>query len=222
MSLNEDPRHTAVHRGRRSRTRTPLQERQKLESREKILDAAGRLFRETSFSAATIGGIASYAKLSRVTVYKHFESKIAVAEALGARWRALSFDDHTSLAKSADPSLEDIQAWVRRILSVFSEHRELLSIMASIAWQEPPLLIIRATAYARIIETLGQRIPAFRAASSGEDERARIKAYLLIVQLNELCFELVLSGWQVDHDEAIAVIADDFAQFIERGRERRV
>jgi AcrR family transcriptional regulator len=217
ISLHEERRQTAVHRGRRSGTRTPLQERQKLESREKILDAASRLFSETSFFAATIDGIAGYANLSRVTVYKHFESKIAVAEALSDRSTELMIDDYASLAKSPNPSREDIKSWVRHILSLFTKHRELVRMMASITWQEPSLLILRAGSYARIIEMLGQRIPAFRAASSGNDEKARIKAHLLFVQLNELCFELALSGWQVNHDDAVAVITDDFAQFIENG-----
>jgi AcrR family transcriptional regulator len=221
LSLYEERRQTAVHRGRRSGTRTPLQERQKLESREKILDAADRLFSETSFFAATMEGIASYAKLSRVTVYKHFESKIAVAQALSDRSSALLIDDYLSLAKSSNPSREDIEAWVHRIIGVFSKHRELVRMMASITWQEPTLLIIRASAYARMIELLGQSIPAFRAASSGQDEKAHIKAHLLIVQLNELCFELALSGWQVNHENAAAVVADDFLRFIENGRDYR-
>lgn len=185
---------------------------------ETILDAAAQVFRERTYLETSMDSIAAQAKISRVTIYKHFESKIAIARALGVRAGALLVEDYASLAKSADPTRAEIEHWIHRIVSSFAKNREVVRLMAAITWQEPELLLLRAEQYAKTLCRLGQTIPAFRAAASGTDRKAYIKGHLLLVQLNELCFELALSDLPVDHDEAVGVLADNFVRFIDEGR----
>lgn len=216
--LSREARKNTGPRGRPSGIRTTLQERQKHQSVELILDAAARLFREKTYPETSIDNIAAAAKVSRVTIYKHFESKIAIARALSARAGALLVEDYASLAKSPDPTRPEIEQWINRILSSFSKNREVIRLMASITWQEPELLLLRAESYARTLGRLGATIPAFRTASSGTDKKAYIEGHLLLVQLNEFCFELAITGLPVDRDDAVGVLADNVARFIEKGR----
>jgi len=43
--------------------------------KEKILDAAARLFRKKSFLSTTIDDLAAYLKINKATIYYHFETK---------------------------------------------------------------------------------------------------------------------------------------------------
>jgi AcrR family transcriptional regulator len=52
-----------------------LRERQKLQTREAILEAASRLFAERGFDAVTVAAVARAADVSEMTVFNHFPTK---------------------------------------------------------------------------------------------------------------------------------------------------
>jgi AcrR family transcriptional regulator len=60
-------------------------ERRKLETRERLLDAALRLFLEGGYSAVSTADIAAAADAGAGTFYLHFEDKPAILRALGER-----------------------------------------------------------------------------------------------------------------------------------------
>jgi AcrR family transcriptional regulator len=60
-------------------------ERRKLETRERLLDAALRLFLKNGYPAVSTANIASAADAGAGTFYLHFEDKPAVLRALGKR-----------------------------------------------------------------------------------------------------------------------------------------
>lgn len=206
-----------VTRGRRPGTRTRLQEIQKQSSRQKILEAASKLFEEISYNATTIDEIVSRAGISRVTFYKHFDSKVEVAESINKESEIDFSKDYALLGSSSNPSEDEILHWMHHILDVFSRSRERIAMLAAMSWQDPILINSRADSYASIIRGWAVTIPGFRSAASGTDERARIRAHLLVVQLNELCYELGIGGWDVDHETALRVLAKQYREFIEEG-----
>jgi AcrR family transcriptional regulator len=204
-----------VSRGRPSGTRTRLQETQKETSKQKILDAACELFREKSYAATTIDDITVGAGISRVTFYKYFESKIDVAKSINIQSTIDFSRDFALLAKTPNPSEGEILSWMRHILHVFSASRARVQMLAAMSWQEPELIKSRADSYGSIIKNWGETIPAFKFAASGTNQAAKVRAHLLVVQLNELCYELAIGGWDVDHDTALGVVAQQYKEFIE-------
>jgi AcrR family transcriptional regulator len=60
-------------------------ERRKLETRERLLDAAQRLFLKSGYSAVSTADIAALADVGAGTFYLHFEDKAAIVRALGER-----------------------------------------------------------------------------------------------------------------------------------------
>lgn len=89
---------------------SPLRERQALETRRRIRDAARQLFEESGFATTTVAEIARRAGVSPATVYANYESKAGIVgsmlehleEAAGMSWRVpemLAEDDpHRGLA----------------------------------------------------------------------------------------------------------------------------
>ena len=204
-------------RGRRPGKRTRLQEIQKQNSRQKIRDAAVRVFQEKSYIAATIDDIVAEAGVSRVTFYKHFDNKFDVAESINEHYLQSFSEDYALLARSSDPDEDDILEWMHHILRRFPSARETIAMIAAMSWQDPALIRSRTKSYASIVASLGEHIPAFQWAASGHDEEARIRAHLLIVQLNELCYELAVCEWPVNHEVALRIAARQFREFIMAG-----
>jgi TetR/AcrR family transcriptional regulator, cholesterol catabolism regulator len=64
-------------------------EQRRLDTRERILDAALRLFTEQDFEATTFDQIAELADVSRQTVFNHFPKKDDFVDAWGRRRRGL-------------------------------------------------------------------------------------------------------------------------------------
>jgi AcrR family transcriptional regulator len=76
-------------------------ERRKLETRERLLDAALRLFLKDGYSAVSTADIAGAADVGAGTYYLHFEDKAAILRALGERAVAEIIDNwHDSLTSS--------------------------------------------------------------------------------------------------------------------------
>ena len=80
--------------------------------RNRILDAAARCFARDGFKGATIEDIASAASLSRPILYKHFEGKDALIDAV----LEATFDAwHASNARFAD--VADLESKASRLKS---------------------------------------------------------------------------------------------------------
>jgi AcrR family transcriptional regulator len=80
--------HTFIPMPTASRTTPPdltRAERRKLETRERLLDAALRLFIKSGYPAVSTADIASAADAGAGTFYLHFEDKPAILRALGER-----------------------------------------------------------------------------------------------------------------------------------------
>ena len=203
-------------KGRRPGTLTELQLQQKKESRAKIVAAANALFARCSYISTSIEDIAREAGISRVTFYKHFKNKLEVAIGILDRYASHMIDDYGSLGRYRDPDTAQIAAWIKRILALWRSQRDSMDTLASLVRQDAQIGARRTRAYTRTIARLGDGIPAFAVAASGTNEEAHIRAHLLLIELENLCYELVISEWPVNEDMAVNVLAEHFRDFIER------
>jgi len=203
-------------KGRRPGTLTELQLQQKKESRDKIVAAANALFARCSYISTSIEDIAREAGISRVTFYKHFKNKLEVAIGILDQYASHMIDDYGSLGRYRDPDTAQIAAWIKRILALWRSQRDSMDTLASLVRQDAQIGARRTRAYTRTIARLGDGIPAFAVAASGTNEEAHIRAHLLLIELENLCYELVISEWPVNEDMAVNVLAEHFRDFIER------
>jgi AcrR family transcriptional regulator len=109
-----------------------------MDVREKIIDAATRLYREVGFRGTTTRRIATEAGVNEVTVFRHFGSKeTLLREAVCRGWSAVCYP--LLPASPGDPRVE-LQAWaaeyiagmrqaasfIRVRMAEFEEHREMI------------------------------------------------------------------------------------------------
>jgi hypothetical protein len=79
---------------------------------------------------------------------------------------------------------------------------------------EPKFDAVVDNTHDRLIARFGRRIPAFAEAASGQNEEARVRAHLLLLQFDQLCYAVVVRG-NLDRSLAVSVMAEQFCQFIE-------
>jgi AcrR family transcriptional regulator len=97
-----------------------------MESREKILEAAARVYAETGFRGATTRRIAEEAGVNEITIFRHFGSKAAlIAEALRSHTGFPSSAVHWLPETPADPERE-LTAWSDAHLTHLRHMRSLI------------------------------------------------------------------------------------------------
>lgn len=207
-------------RGRNPGELTKLQKHQGSKSREAIVAAAKTLFAEESFIATSVDDIVQKSAVSRVTFYKHFASKIDVATAILDQYLDEMLDDFASLASIADPTVNDIVNWIQRLLAIYRERPQSMESLASLLRQDAKLSAKKIHTYSTTISRLGEGIPAFALAASGADESARVRAHLLLNELEYLLYDIAIGQWDVDEQLAIRLVASRFREFISANPDR--
>jgi len=201
---------------RAPRGRNALQDRQQQASRQKILEAGAAVFGEKSYMLATVEDIVEKSGVSRVTFYKYFENKFALAKLLTNETVVPSlFEYYDRLADCRNPDIEDIHAWIDALVDIFSKNRRLIALLQEIAAIELGYDLIETSVHAGLIERLGKGIPAFKAAASAETgQEIHVRAHLLMRQLDRLCYDLGVNQWATDRTIAVRLLAEQFQHFI--------
>ena len=197
-----------------------LQERQKQKSRESILQAARAVLAEKSYAAMAIEDVIARANVSRATFYKHFDSKFAIGRELHKEFAPRLSAVYDVLLAHDDPTEAELVDWVRQLVELYRQERDLIVTFAHMLATEPafhPIMIdiIRETEL-----RWAKRIPAFRLPASGAPEamRAHIESRLLLRQLNDFCYEVAIFDWPIDIAEGCRIMAGYFRSFFDRYR----
>lgn len=196
------------------------QERQKQRSREAILQAARAVLAEKSYAAMAIEDVIARAGVSRATFYKYFDSKFAIGRALHGEFAPQLSAVYDELLAHDDPTEAELIDWIKRVVELYRENRDLIVTFAHMLAIEPgfhPIMIniIRETEL-----RWAKRIPAFRLTGLGGTEamRAHIESRLLLRQLNDFCYEVAIFDWPIDLTEGCRIMAGYFRTFFERYR----
>jgi AcrR family transcriptional regulator len=115
----------------------PVRERQRRLTNAAILDASFALFQESGLRATTVDQIATRAGINRATFYLHFKDKNEVASALARRMVDLGQGQYRALAELADPTREQVRAWVRSHMAHARAQRILGQILVEAVATEP-------------------------------------------------------------------------------------
>lgn len=204
---------------RRAPGRNPLQERQREETRQKLVAAAQRVFETRSYAATRVEDVLAEAGVSRATFYQHFDGKLAlvgaIADAFAPVWRK-HFD---ALAAMPDFTLAALEKWVAGYVDIYRTNEATSILLTQVAALETEFYWRLAREQEALIAQLGDTIPAFACASADtpEGRNAAVRAALLLSQLDQVSYFLAVRRWKSDPEIGIRAMAEQFAAFLGAG-----
>lgn len=115
------------------------QEEKSMLSREKILNAAGEVFAQKGFDAATMQDITEKSGLSKGAIYHHFKSKEEIMQALGDR---MFFENNPFEKVSKRTDLNGLQK-IKKLLKInqTDNERTKMNVQAIPILKDPHILV---------------------------------------------------------------------------------
>jgi AcrR family transcriptional regulator len=193
--------------------RNARQEQQRRETREALLTSAAAVFSERGYLDTSVEHVLARAGVSRAAFYAHFDGKLAlvceIARDFVPKWRPV-FDQ---LAALPEPSVDQLEAWARTHMAFHRANQEICGLLTQVASLEDRLYELIAEQRDALIAHLAGRFAAFRRAT--EEPAVRLRARLLLSQLDEACF-LLVRGRIPDPDEhGPRHIAEQLREFLQ-------
>jgi AcrR family transcriptional regulator len=191
-------------------------EEQKLVNRQSILFAGMQTFRDKGFANASVEDVLVRAEVSRATFYKHFSSKLSLAEALMEEMASRLERSYDRLASIEQPTRSDIILWLNTIAEIFEENKLLMTVLSSLDDTEPSLVEALRVANETRLGKLAKSFPAFRGAlpDGTENAEARDRAMLLLLEVDFILFRLTVRDWEIDRKTAIHFLAGQIEDFV--------
>jgi len=213
MSRRTDAEGAAQRREPLTRGRNPLQEDQHRQTRQALLAAAREVFGERGYLDTSVEHVLTRAGVSRAAFYAHFDGKLSLVCEIAAEfvpeWRP-TFD---ALMALEAPSVDGLEEWAARHLQFHRTHMAVCGLLTQVAGLEERLYAVLAGQRDRLIDDLGERFAAFRQARS--DPAARLRARLLLGQLDETCFLLARGRVPDPAQQGPRVIAEQMQAFLQ-------
>lgn len=118
-------------------------------TRDRVLDAALKVFAERGFRGATTREIAAAAKVNEVTLFRHFKSKGALfSAALSERSPLIEVQHEVSLDLSED--IDEVLAGnMRTVLRILRANKHLFMVIFGDAWRQPKVRSLAAAVVTR-------------------------------------------------------------------------
>jgi AcrR family transcriptional regulator len=184
-------------------------------SREKLLAAAIKLFCRDGYGAVSIEHITAEAGVSRITYYRHFPTKAAVALELFNQAAAEGMPRMLSIGLL---DYADRAAVVQWLSDFFAADRDVAGILrvlsqanvedADFSKQMQPLI-------GELILGLGQMIPAFRFDHDTPAGQHRwVKAWLLVYTILDQSNHAATRSGIASNPFMIEILADSFLDFV--------
>ena len=195
---------------------TKLQKQQKESTRQSLLDAARALYMQSSYALTTVDDIANDAGVSRTTFYRHFDGRLAIAEALFREAMIPIKAIHARLASHADPSEKEVMHWVDQLIDHLVANKSLVQTMREVEAVEPASDSAQTDTHKGLIQLFGEQIPAFRQAlgASPRSLEARVRANLLLLQFDQFFYAVAVRE-SIDRKVGARVMAREFRRFVE-------
>lgn len=214
MATDRKPADGAV-RPRRS-GRSAFQEEQIRQTRQRILDAATQVFNAKPYFGATIADIVKVARISRVTFYLHFPSKLAVAADLVRQTKPRARAHFATLADLPRGDVAALARWVEGLRAIYVEAGFLSVLAVQIRLLEPEGQGVIDAMGEDLLDGLGAHFPAFAAldATDRAAMRRRVRARNLLQRLDAFCIEAVLRPGAPVDPVALEIMAEDMAAML--------
>jgi len=196
-----------------------LRDEQKRLTRRRLIEGALAAFEHKGYAATTIDDIVAEANASRATFYLHFKSKadvvLVMTETLGRRWREL----YLELTSGGRLSRKQLYEWLDGIVENYETNRASVDAIQQAIGIEPE---VAAVNLANIQESIGVMAESIQRWSGGDQEDARVRAALILVQMDRFFYLWIVRGVPFDRERAVGTLADLWFSVLgsARGRSR--
>ena len=182
-----------------------LRDEQKRLTRRRLIDGALTAFERKGYAATTIDDIVAEANASRATFYLHFKSKsdvvLVMAQTLGRRWREL----YRELTSGERLSRKELYDWLDAMAGHYQTNRATVAALGQAAAVEPGVADVRL---ANQRESMAVVAESIRRWYGGDEEEARIRAALLLAQMDRFLELWVVDGVEFERSRAIGTLTD--------------
>ena len=184
-------------------------------SREALLIAATDLFCQKGYAVVSVEDITNAAGVSRVTFYRHFPTKTAVALELFERATEVAAPCMLSIGARNYRDRATVQAWLTEFFALNFGMKGILRVLVQANVEEADFsLQVRPYIY-EIVDALGLAIPAFAVdRDDPRDQRRWVRAWLLIYTILDQSNHAATTQGVGAHPMMIEVLADNFLDFV--------
>lgn len=184
-------------------------------NREKILAAAKEIFSARGYFSVSMEDIASCADVSRVTVYRHFSGKAAIASELFRRAAEMTTPVYLNIADGDFRAFPAVRQWIAAIFATDRANRQLLRVFTQANSDEPTFTASAQDFVAGLVTGLGRKIPAFAIdRDRPEQQRRWLEAWLLIYELLDQSNRAAWDRSMANEPLMIDILATRFVDFI--------
>jgi AcrR family transcriptional regulator len=193
-------------------------QKRKEKSREQLISAATKLFCTKGYYSISIDDIASAAGVTRMTFYRHFQTR---AEILGAIFERVSTAAMPRLMRIRDEDFHDprvVRSWVVSLFESDRANRHFLQAFSQAIKIDKEFMDGSQKLIFRLIEELGEKIPAFDVPPDGDPQSQRrwLEAWLLLYEIfdqsNQAAFDVITAANPIMLD----ILTARFVEFVER------
>ena len=181
-------------------------------SRERLLAAAAEAFCRSGYFTVSVEDIAKEAGVSRMTFYRHFNSKAALALDLFRQNVERGLPRFVSIISSDYGDRATVERWIAGVFDADRRSGQLLRVFIQANAGEPDFTHSAQDLIGNLIAELGKGIPAF--AIDRETERRRwLEAWLLIYEILDQSNHAARGAGIAAEPEVIVILADRFVAF---------
>ena len=181
-------------------------------SRERLLKAAVDAFCRAGYFAVSVEDIVREAGVSRMTFYRHFSSKAALALDLFGRNVEHGLPRFVAIAAADFGDRVTVERWIGSLFDADRQSGQLLRVFIQANAGEPDFTNSAQELIGNLIAELGKGIPAF--AIDRETGRRRwLEAWLLIYEILDQSNHAARGAGIAAEPEVIGILADRFVAF---------
>ena len=185
--------------------------KRKQNSRENLLAAATRLFSRDGYASVAIEDITNEANVSRITFYRPFPTKSAVALELFHRAAAEGGPHILAIGERDWRDRQTVATWLAEHFAAGRDKQGILRVLSQANVAEADFTKAAQPFIRDIVAALGKSIPAFDVK---DDSYRRTKAWLLIYTILDQSNRAATMAGNANDPMMVEVLADNFIDFV--------
>ena len=190
-------------------------QKRKQDSRDRLIAAAVAQFCARDYLSVSVEDIANAAGVSRVTFYRHFTGKDALAAEMFSEASIMAMPRFLRIGLLDFHDRNVVHAWLSDLFAADKNNRALLMVFIQASVQGGEFLKRAHDSIAETIRALGQHIPAFALdADESEHRRRWAEAWLLIYEIKDQSNHAALNSGIATDPVVIDILTDRFLAFV--------
>jgi len=190
-------------------------QKRKQDSYDRLLQAALSRFCTQGYTGVLIDDIVADAGVSRMTFYRHFASKSALAAALFKQVSEEAIPRYLSIGRQPYHDRATIIAWIQSLFAADHENRGILRVFVQAITDDEDFNKHAQELIPNVIALLGADIPAFALERDRAEHRAQwFRAWLLIYEILGLSGHAAVHAGVATDPWIVELLADRFLAFV--------